>query len=345
MMKRSTLPRRPTINDVAALSGVSKATVSNVLRGAGSVSDPTRDRVLAAIETLGYRPNASARNLVRQRTDVLGVIAGNLGNAFEAELVERLEQAAYEHGYTTLVSTTGRHPQQESTKIGALIEQRVAGIAMLQFNGDRQLMAQLIAEQVPVVMVSCWVDYVDCVAVDDLAGLELAVGHLAELGHRRIAYITDELVESITRRIRLEAFERALLRHGIPFHPEWVIHGELARAGAEPRDLTALFAHDDHPGAIVATNDNVAIALIEQLEARGRRVPDDVSIVGFDGSAVGAHPRIGLTTVAQPVDRLVDDSVALLFERLRSVAGISEQRHIRLEPTLIVRTSTAQPRH
>jgi DNA-binding LacI/PurR family transcriptional regulator len=208
-----------------------------------------------------------------------------------------------EHGYTTLVSTTGRHPQQESTKIGALIEQRVAGSAMLQFNGDRQLMAQLIAEQVPVVMVSCWVDYVDC-----------------------------------------DAFERALLRHAIPFHPEWVIHGELAGAGAEPPDLTALFAHDDHPGAIVATNDNVAIALIEQLEARGRRVPDDVSIVGFDGSGVGAHPRIGLTTVAQPVDRLVDDSVALLFERLRGAAGISEQRHIRLEPTLIVRASTAPAR-
>ncbi len=116
------------------------------------------------------------------------MIAGNLGNAFEAELVERIEQAPPSAGSRRSVCTTGRHPEDEATKIEALLEQRVAGIAMLQFSGDRRLMAQLLAEQVPVVMVSCWDDYADCVAVDDTEGLELAVGHLAELGHRRIAY-------------------------------------------------------------------------------------------------------------------------------------------------------------
>src|SRR5580704_18353121 len=98
--------RRPTIVDVASLRGVSNATVSHVVRGKGSVSPATRSRVLTAIETLGYRPNASARSLVRQRTDVLGLVAGNLGNAFEAELVERIEQVASERKFTTLVCTT-----------------------------------------------------------------------------------------------------------------------------------------------------------------------------------------------------------------------------------------------
>ncbi|MGI8571466.1 MAG: LacI family DNA-binding transcriptional regulator [Solirubrobacteraceae bacterium] len=337
-MKRSTKFRRPTINDVASLSGVSKATVSNVVRETGSVSEATRARVLDAIATLRYRPNAAARNLARQRTDVLGVVVGNFGNAFNAEMVEQIEYAASERKFTTLVCTTGRHPEDEATKIAALLEQRVAGIAMLQFSGDRRLMTQLLAEHVPVVMVSCWDDYTDCVAVDDFAGLELAVGHLTGLGHRRIAYVTDELVENTTRRVRLDAFERALLRHGLDFHRDWVIHGDLG--GAEPDRLNALFESTDHPDAIVATNDNIAITLIEQLEARGRRVPEDVSIVGFDGSRVGGLSRIALTTIAQPVERLARSSLDLVLERIASPT-LAARRHVRLEPRLIVRESTA----
>jgi LacI family transcriptional regulator len=332
--------RRPTIVDVASLSGVSKATVSNVVRGKGSVSPATRSRVLTAIETLGYRPNASARSLVRQRTDVLGLIAGNLGNVFEAELVERIEQRASERKYTTLVCTTSRNPEDESAKVEMLLEQRVAGIAMVQSSGDRQLMAQLLTEHVPVVMVSCWDDYADCVAVDDAAGLELAVGHLAELGHRRIAYATDERVESTTRRIRLEGFQRALLRHGLEFHPDWVVHGN-SQGGDQSDNFVDSFERRGLPEAIVATNDNIAIVLIEQLESRGLRVPDDVSVVGFDGSRVAALHRIGLTTIAQPVEQLAQLSVELLLDRVLDEIP-PERRHVRLEPKLIIRTSTSE---
>jgi DNA-binding LacI/PurR family transcriptional regulator len=293
-----------------------------------------------AIETLGYRPNASARSLVRQRTDALGLIAGNLGNAFEAELLERIEQCAAERRFTSLVCTTSRNPEDEATKVDTLLEQRVAGIAMLQYSGDRRLMAQLVTEQVPVVMVSCWDDYADCVAVDDAAGLELGVGHLARLGHRRIAYVTDERVESTTRRIRLEGFHRALLRHGLDFHPDWVMHGTGGQGADAPESFVEFFERCGLPDAVVATNDNVAIALIEQLESSGWRVPDDVSVVGFDGSRVAGLHRIGLTTIAQPVERLAQLSVELLLDR---VAGEipSERQHIRLEPQLIVRTSTS----
>jgi LacI family transcriptional regulator len=334
--------RRPTIVDVASLSGVSKATVSNVVRGKGSVSAATRSRVLMAIETLGYRPNASARSLVRQRTDVLGLVAGNLGNAFEAELVERIEQVASERRFTTLVCTTSRNPEDEAMRVETLLEQRVAGIAMLQFSGDRELMAQLVTEHVPVVMVSCWDDYADCVAVDDAAGLELAVGHLAELGHRRIAYLTDQRVESTTRRVRLEAFHRALLRHGLDFHPDWVIHGNDSRGGDRPDNFVEFFERHGLPQAVVATNDNIAITLIEQLESRGWRVPDEVSVVGFDGSRVAALHRIGLTTVVQPVEQLAHISVELLLDRVLGKIP-RDRQHIRLEPKLTVRTSTAAP--
>jgi LacI family transcriptional regulator len=188
-------------------------------------------------------------------------------------------------------------------------------------------------------MVSCWDDYVDCVAVNDAEGLELAVGHLAELGHRRIAYITDESVEGVTRRTRLEAFERALLRHGLEFRADWVIHAQVGDAGIESGDAAGLLQSDDRPGAIVATNDNIAIAMMEQLESLGYHIPEDFSVVGFDGSRVGALSRIGLTTIAQPTGELARASVDLLLARI--LADVPEERrHVRLEPRLIVRAST-----
>ena len=136
--------------------------------------------------------------------------------------------------------------------------------------------------------------------------------------------------------------QRALLRHGAEFHPDWVIHGDSSIGGDQPDNFVEFFQRGGLPEAIVATNDNIAITLIEQLEARGRRVPEDVSVVGFDGSRVAALHRIGLTTIAQPVEQLAHISVELLLDRVAGESG-AQRRHVRLEPQLIVRTSTSAP--
>jgi DNA-binding LacI/PurR family transcriptional regulator len=335
--------RRPTINDVAALSGVSKSTVSNVMRGTGSVSAATHARVLESIKTLGYRPNAAARNLVQQRTNLIGVVVGDLANAFNAELVKRMEQHASAHRYTTLVCNTGGHPEREAARIEALLEQRVDGIALLEFTGDRAVLSQLLAERVPVVMVSCWADYADCVAVDDYAGISLAIDHLTELGHGRIGHAIDGLMEPTTRRTRMDAFERALLRRGLEVAPEWSITWDDA---VEPRSgeraVRALFDGPEAPTAMVAANDFTAIRLMELAEGHGLGVPSDLSVVGFDGIAIGALSRIALTTVAQPREELASLSVQILLERMQQGPDAPSQQH-RLQPSLIVRGSTAPP--
>jgi LacI family transcriptional regulator len=332
--------RRPTIKDVAALSGVSKSTVSNVMRGTGSVSGPTRTRVLGAIATLGYRPNATARNLVQRRTNLIGVVVGDLANAFDAELVKRIEQRASTDDYTTLVCNTGGHAAREAGRIEALLEQRVDGIALLDFTGDRAVLSQLLGERVPVVMVSCWSEYADCVAVDDRIGIALAVSHLAELGHRRIAHVIDPLMEATTRRARIEAFDRALLRCRLAPRSEWtVVYDADEDAGG---GVLALMEGDDRPTAIVAANDHTGIRLIELLETHGLAVPGDVSVVGFDGVDVGALSRIGLTTVAQPRDELARTAVDLLLARIASGHDAPPAQH-RLRPQLVVRRSTAPP--
>ncbi len=304
---------RPTILDVAERSGVSKSTVSSVIRGAVGVSPASQRRVLAAVAELGYRPNALARQLVLQRTSTIGVVVGDLANPFYGELVKLLERHAHEIGFTTAVSNTDGHADREAARIEALLEQRVAGIAMLQFSGDRAALDGLVAEGIPVAVVSSTDPRVDSVGVDERRGVALAVEHLLQLGHERIAYATSPLVDGRTNRARYETF---------------------LRAGATDAPL-------DEATAVVAANDIVAIELIDSLERAGRRVPDDVSVVGFDGIALGALSRIGLTTVAQPSEQLAAHGIRMLHERIEGAVD-EPPRQLLLEPKLVVRTTTAR---
>jgi LacI family transcriptional regulator len=315
---------RPTILDVAERSGVSKSTVSNVIRGTIGVSPDRQRRVLEAVEELGYRPNALARQLVLQRTSTIGVVVGDLGNPFYGELVKLLERHAHERGYTTTVSNTDGHPEREADRVEALLERRVAGIAMLQFSGDRTILDELIADGIPVAVVSSTDPRVDSVGVDETRGLALAVEHLAGLGHRRLAYVTSPLVEERTNRARHETFALT-----------------CAAAGCEQVALTLDDALPAGVTAVAAANDMIAIELIDRLERAGARVPADVSVVGFDGIAVGALARIGLTTVAQPHERLADAGIRLLLERIDG-GRAAPPRQILLEPHLIVRSTTAR---
>jgi DNA-binding LacI/PurR family transcriptional regulator len=308
---------RPTILDVAERSGVSKSTVSNVIRGGVHVSADRQRRVLAAVEELGYRPNALARQLVLRRTSTIGVVVGDLANPFYGELVKLLERQAHEVGYVTTVSNTDGHAEREAARIEALLEQRVAGIAMLQFSGNREILDDVIADGTPVAVVSSTDSRVDSVGVDERRSLALAVRHLAELGHQRIAYVTSPLVEERTNTARYESFRRACREAGC--------------AEASVEDATA----------VAAANDILAIELIDELERGGRRVPDDVSVVGFDGIAIGALARIGLTTVAQPHDELAAAGIRLLLDRIERGAG-DPPRRILLDPQLVVRGTTAR---
>jgi len=341
---KGTRPQRPTIFDVARRSGVSKSTVSNVIRGAPNVAEETRRRVLYAVAELGYRPNALARQLVQQRTSTVGVVVGDLTNPIYSELVKLLERHALAHGYTTMVSNTDGHPEREAARIEALLERRVAGIAMLQFSGDRSIIDEVLADGVPLTVVSCFDERADCVTVDESRGLALAARHLAELGHRRIAYVTSQLVEAATDRARHESFALECRRLGCEEAPTFTLDVEALLAG-EPAGLAGVepLLVDGGPTGFAAGNDIVAIALIEAVERLGASVPADVSVVGFDGIALGGLSRIGLTTVAQPREQMAEIGIRLLLDRIEQ-SVTTAPRHVLLEPELVVRATTAAPR-
>jgi len=336
----------PTIHDVARAAGVSKSTVSNVIRDAERVAPGTRTRVLEAIVAVGYRPNVVARSLVRRRTATVGIVVGDLANPIYGELAKLTEQHLSEAGLATMICNTDGHAESEHARLEMLLEHRVAGILMLQFSGDPGTLRELRAQGVAVAIVSCWEEGADCVAIDERAGAALAVSHLLRLGHRRIGYVSSGLVEPKTDAARFAGYEGALEAAGIGREAELVQRLEhpayLRSDGNMHAEIEWALQLDTPPTAFFASNDLVAVDLIETIEELGLSVPHDVSVVGFDDIAMAGLARVSLTTVAQPRDELARLGTEILLERIERGERAPLRREL-LPPALVVRGSTAAP--
>ncbi len=333
----------PTILDVARLVGVSKSTVSNVIRDADCVAPAMRARVAEAIAQIGYRPNVLARQLVQQRTMMFGVVVGDLANPFHAEMAKQIEQHAAAHGYRVMFVNT-QADEAEAPGLESLLEYRVAGILFLAHAGSTGSARRLVAGKLPAVFVTCSADWGDVVSGDDCGGAKAATRHLISLGHRRIAYFADPIVEDAADRARQAGYRRAMAEAGLPqaiFHwrrsplrllrnhrevaPEDVLRGS--------RRMTAIFS----------SNDLGAIEVLDCADRLGVRVPDELSVVGFDDVVMARLARINLTTVAQPKESLAQLAIETLAARLSgSLRGAPVRRTVELP--LVVRGSTAPPR-
>jgi LacI family transcriptional regulator len=335
--------RHPTILDVASHAGVSKSTVSNVVREVPGVSEATRRRVRMAISELGYRPNILARQLVQQRTSILGVVVGDLANPFFAEMAKSVERHARARGYTAMFCNTEGDSQSELAGVETLLEHRVAGIVFLAFSGDSQTMQEILQRQVPTVFVSCSAEWGDVVSVDDAFGGRLGTGHLLEAGHRRIAYLSIPELEDDSDRARWDGCREALQEagRGPAMKISWSPPADHARIDGVERALLDVFTGPDRVTAVFASNDVAAIALQEFADRVSLRVPGDISIVGFDDVPMAGLARIALTTVAQPRDELARLGIATVADRIEGSLGGPPKRTV-VEVSLITRKSTAR---
>jgi LacI family transcriptional regulator len=336
--------RHPTILDVARVAGVSKSTVSNVIRSFEGVTDETREAVTLAIKQLGYRPNAIARDLAQQRTQLVGTVVGDLNNPFHAEMAKLVERESAARGYATMFSNTLGDGATEAAGIEMMLEHRVAGVVFLAFSvRDRPLRSSL-SGKVPVVFVGCSEPWADSVVAADRRGARLATEHLIALGHRRIAFLANALVEEHGNRSRFAGYRDALDRAGLRPGPSltWAEEGPVATVGGKPVLLSESLSGRSRVTAIFSSNDFGAVELLDFADRSGIRVPEELSLVGFDGAAVTGLRRIAITTVAQPKEQLVRLGTEALVARIEGRSTGRPRRRV-VDVELIVRRSTASP--
>jgi DNA-binding LacI/PurR family transcriptional regulator len=328
---------QPTITDVARRAGVSKSLVSLVVRGGRHVSAKRRSAVQKAARALGYRPNAMARGLVQRRTGILGVLASDLHNLFFSDVLEAVQDQAARAGYRVLINTGNRVPAQEDEAIETLLQLRVDGLILASVLVESRLVVEA-SRALPVVLVgrSARASSLDSVTNDDWAGAVLAVKHCAALGHRRIAHIDGG--QGAGADARRQGYEDAMRRLRLARHI--VVVGASYTEEGGHRGALALLARPQRPTAIFAANDLAAVGALNAIEERGLRVPDDVSLVGYDNTSLAALRHLSLTTVHQPRLEMGQMAVSMLQERLE---GRTRPRRAVLAPSLVVRGSTAPP--
>ncbi|MFC4062697.1 LacI family DNA-binding transcriptional regulator [Planomonospora corallina] len=326
---------RPTIRNVAERAGVSKSLVSLVLRGSPHVSEHRRQAVLQAARELGYRPNAVARSLVEGRTHLVGALVADLHNPFYAEFLDGLQESLHGDGLRLLIGNSQWDPAFEGEAVEAFLELRVDGLVLLGIPPTSETLIEATG-YTPMVVVGerdIELDGVDAVVDDDQLGARLAVDHLVELGHRRIAHIEGNRSSG---RFRCEGYLVAMRRHALAPYI-MVEQGEPTEEGGA-QAARSLLTRDPRPTAIFASNDMVAMGVLAAAAELGLRVPEDLSVVGYDNTHLAGVPAISLTTVDQPRRAMGRSAAALLSDRIGNPRKASRLRQV--TPELVVRRST-----
>lgn len=325
------------IRDVAKAAGVSVATVSRVINGQGNVREETSKRVRAAIEALDYQPNTLGRNLRLMETRKIMVLVSDLSNSFHAKVIAGIEAKAEEEGYHMMVCTSHGKLLNELAYIELLKDRTVDGVVLMQSAQSVEALNELV-HKFPVVQCCEYQEGVETssVAIDDKMAGEDAAAFLLELGHERIAYVGTEIYV-FSERLRREGFLTALERAGKPVSPEYIfLDSYSAKSGIRTADKIAKLK--EKPTAIFTVADNIAIGLMRGLMSCGIRVPEDISVVGFDNTFVSEMYYPSLTTIAQPRKELGETAMALLLEKIRDINAPNQK--VRLGHTVIEREST-----
>ncbi|WP_435201365.1 LacI family DNA-binding transcriptional regulator [Janibacter sp. GS2] len=327
----------PTIRDIAARVGMSKSLVSLALQDSPRVAQASKAAILSAAEELGYRRNAAARALVAHRTRTIGVFLLDLHNPITADLVAAVQEEARRRGYQTIV-VVGGDSATERAEIVKLLEFRVEGIVAVGHRlpaGGREA----ITSTCPGVIIGSeqtGVPDLLSISNDDAVGARLAVEHLISLGHTRIAHVTGG--RSLVARRRRRGYEQAMRDSGLG--AEVSCHdGDFTDEGGHHGAWAALTSGRP-PTALFVVNDFAAFGAMAAVVDLGLRVPEDVSVVGYDGTRLSGLRALSLTTVVQPLESMGSQAVAHLCSRLDG-DDASPKKRIRLTPSLVARETTA----
>jgi DNA-binding LacI/PurR family transcriptional regulator len=309
-----------TIKDVAAAAQVSIATVSRVINAPDRVKPATVAAVRAAMAELGYRPNAIGRRLKSAASRTVGVLVPSLSNPVFADSLAGIEHAAQAAGYTLLLTASHYDPAREEAAISTLLSNRVDGLVLTVADADGSpIVRTLEDESVPHVLLYNQPNSPNTagVSVDNAAATQQIMQRLIALGHRRFAMVAGSFVASDRSRLRYRGFQQALLDAALPFAP--LVEVDFNDLHLTDR-LRALVTGPDAPTAVFCSNDMLALATIRSCRELGLRVPEDLSVVGFDGIEVGKLVQPSLCTVTQPTHQMGQQAVSILLDLIEGRA-------------------------
>lgn len=323
-----------TIRDVAKHAGVSPATVSRVVNGLVGYSEETRRRVEEAVASLNYETDFMARGLKTRQTSVIGLLAPMVSDALASEVMRGVEETAREHGYAVMLGRTGLQSVFIDGYLRTLRTYRAAGVILISAVITQET-RQILGPNIPIISVAISDrSGSPSVSIDDERAAYDATRYLLSLGHRRIGLLAGDPASVFVAHARQRGYERAMTEAG---HPPVVAHGTFFYDSGAP-GLDELLRQDPDLTAIFAVSDEMAAATVNELQERGRRVPDDVSVLGFDNTSTAQHVHPPLSTVAQPLEEMGRAAVRKLL-RARNLGP-------RIVPhSIIARGSTGPPTH
>ena len=328
---------KTTIKDVAKEANVSVMTVSRVINKKEYIAPGTKEKVLKAIRKLHYRPNKVARSLVVRKTNFIGLIVPDIANPFFGNLAKGAEGLARKRGYSLILGDTEGKVENEKEYIEGMRGSMCEGIILVAPRIEDSLILEL-NDIIPLVLVdrSIASDKILQVWIDNAGGASQAVEHLIQLGHRRIGFLTgpQDVLNSFRRQ---EGYQRALEHHRIPFDPELIVIGDFyLETGYENFDT--FFKVKPPPTAIFASNDLMALGLIQRAKEKGVDIPGDLSIVGFDDIFLASMVDPPLTTVRHPTVEMGIEAIGRFLDRLDDIENSPGKKP--LDNRLIVRGST-----
>jgi DNA-binding LacI/PurR family transcriptional regulator len=331
--------RQLSIKDIARLARVSHPTVSRALQNSPLVNPATAAKIRKIAEAAGYRPSAVARGLVTRRTRTVGLVVTTVADPFAGEVACGIEQAAKDHGYAVFLANSNADAEHERKVVQALAERRVDGIIVTSSRVGSDYLPMLAQLSVPMVLVNDQYpgEFVHSVMIANEDGSRAATEHLIELGHRRIAYVGDRSGYQ-TDTERLKGYKQALAAAGIAFAAELAVLGNGRPEGALAA-VDGLLKMAEPPTAVCCYNDMTALGAMRAIRARGLRVPEDVSVTGFDDLFFAEYLEPSLTTVRQPMRRMGEMAMENL---LTLMSGEESVAQVKVEAELIVRGSTGR---
>ena len=331
--------RQPSIKDIARLARVSHPTVSRALQNSPLVNAQTKARIRKIADEAGYRASAVARGLVTRKTRTIGMVVTSVADPFAGEVVCGVEQTAHDYGYSVFLADSNADPEREKKVVHAFAERRVDGILVTSSRVGALYLPLLKEMMVPIVLVNDQYpgEFVHSVMIRNVEGTSAVTDHLISLGHKRIAYLGDR--NGYQSDMERQAGYRAALQQArIPFAHELIAHGD-GWPQAAMIAMEQLLGLERPPTAVCCYNDLSALGAMRAIRMRGLRIPEDISVAGFDDLFFAAYMDPPLTTVRQPMRRMGQLAMESL---LKLMAGEASVPQIRVEAELVVRKSTAR---